>query len=622
MQLSLLQGRAAMPMLRSRGVQPLHKHGCSSQRVIQIMNAHRTTSIADCFWQRVGRPLNPLIPLYNVPPPRDVDNDETDLMVVKINNPPGDAKECDDDWVVLFDVLTALPALDKPLEDDNDDDALPTALGLSTNGSNAVALTTVSLAADRIGAPPALAEDDNAAGAGPGSVDRIPVGDCDTGNDGALGPPAKGSAVPPALTAAPAISTRRAAPLALPNTLRSPANANGFAGGHVPSKGAGASAEDDNAMCAGSGGVNGIPVGNCTTGDDGALGPPANGSTVPPALVAAPVITTRSVAPLALPDALGSPASANSLAGEHKAMDKGSGGNTCAAVVDGAEGVSLPSPMATGGADPSASHTALDGSDDEGDAPPEFSANVGLPAKESGSMGSGNAMDAGSSSIGDDPTQQSSALYSLFCHGIVEAGWQPVVAVGWMWTALWESHPQAAVTLLPVNAGQDATGVLPAGRITKGDAQCALDSTRAGRTTKGVALQALGPLPSCAVVDTAGTAAALVARPGTAVCMDGCASGTCTGGHVRTFIPATIIAAIAPAVTNPYTHSAHGTVADMGGAAGGAIGDVVAPDDATSAMAGVAPESNTPPASSFVQGAHGHSLPSTFGKAELHNADP
>jgi hypothetical protein len=83
-----------------------------------------------------------------------------------------------------------------------------------------------------------------------------------------------------------------------------------------------------------------------------------------------------------------------------------------------------------------------------------------------------------------------------------------------------------------------------------------------------------------------------------------------------------IIAATAPAVASPYTHSAHGTVADMGGAVGGAIGDVVAPDNATPAMAGVAPEGDTPPAGSFVRGVHGHSLPSTFTEAELHEADP
>jgi hypothetical protein len=59
----------------------------------------------------------------------------------------------------------------------------------------------------------------------------------------------------------------------------------------------------------------------------------------------------------------------------------------------------------------------------------------------------------------------------------------------------------------------------------------------------------------------------------------------------------------------------------MSGAAGGAIGDVVAPEDATPATAGVAPEGDTPPAGSFVQGAHGHSLPSTFMEAELHEAD-
>ncbi len=150
--------------------------------------------------------------------------------MVKIYNPPGDDKECEDNRVVLFNVLTALPTLDKPLADDDDDDALPTALGFLANESNVVASITVNLAANRINAPPALAEDDDAKGAGPGGIDGIPVGNGATGDDGTLGPPANGSAVPPALAAAPAISTRRAPPLALPNALGSSANANSFAG--------------------------------------------------------------------------------------------------------------------------------------------------------------------------------------------------------------------------------------------------------------------------------------------------------------------------------------------------------------------------------------------------------
>jgi hypothetical protein len=422
-------------------------------RAIRIKNARQTTSIAARFMKRVGQPFNPLIPLYDVPPPCNADDNEMDVTVVEINNPPGDAKECNNNRVVLFNVSTALPALDEPLEDDDNDDALPTALGLLANGSNAVVTTTVSLAANRINAPPALGEDDNAAGAGPGGVDGIPVGNGTTGNYGALGPPANGSTVPPALAAAPAISTRRAAPLALPNALGSPANANGFVGGHIPSKGAGALAEDDDAACAGSGGINGIPVGNCATGNDGPLGPPTNGSAVPPALVATPAITTGSAALLASPNALGSPANANGLAGEHEAMDKGSVSNACAAILDGATGDRLPSPTATGGADPLTSHTALDGSDDGGDDPSEFSTDVSMPANESGSMGIGNAADAGSSGIGDDPMQQSTAVYPLFCHGNAEAGRRPVAAVGWMRTAPQESHPPAAVAVLPVNAG-------------------------------------------------------------------------------------------------------------------------------------------------------------------------
>jgi hypothetical protein len=55
-----------------------------------------------------------------------------------------------------------------------------------------------------------------------------------------------------------------------------------------------------------------------------------------------------------------------------------------------------------------ASPTAPDGSDDggdRGDAPLEFSADVSLPADVSSLTGIGIAVDAGSSSIDDDPTQ-------------------------------------------------------------------------------------------------------------------------------------------------------------------------------------------------------------------------
>ena len=67
-------------------------------------------------------------------------------------------------------------------------------------------------------------------------------------------------------------------------------------------------------------------------------------------------------------------------------------------------------------------------------------------------------------------------------------------------------------------------------------------------------------------------------RVGAAVCTNGCANGTCSMTHVRTFVPAAILAATppavvnpyilvatAPAVANPYLNATTGMVADAGG---------------------------------------------------------
>jgi hypothetical protein len=120
-----------------------------------------------------------------------------------------------------------------------------------------------------------------------------------------------------------------------------------------------------------------------------------------------------------------------------------------------------------------------------------------------------------------------------------------VSVVGGTMTALRVSPPSPALAALPVNADQDAVGVLQAGKVVEEVAVRALGSLWAGGITKGVAVRTLGPLPLHAVVETAETVVASVARPGTAVCMDGCASGTCVDGHARTFVLAPII--VAPA---------------------------------------------------------------------------
>ena len=61
----------------------------------------------------------------------------------------------------------------------------------------------------------------------------------------------------------------------------------------------------------------------------------------------------------------------------------------------------------------------------------------------------------------------------------------------------------------------------------------ALDTSRAEGTTGGVALRAPGPPPPRPVPRTVETAAALAANPGTAICTDGGAGGTCVDGPAR-----------------------------------------------------------------------------------------
>ena len=50
-----------------------------------------------------------------------------------------------------------------------------------------------------------------------------------------------------------------------------------------------------------------------------------------------------------------------------------------------------------------------------------------------------------------------------------------------------------------------------------------------------------------------------------AACTVGCAGGNCGETHVRTFVPAAILAAVAPAVANPYLNATTITAADAGG---------------------------------------------------------
>ncbi len=141
---------------------------------------------------------------------------------------------------------------------------------------------------------------------------------------------------------------------------------------------------------------------------------------------------------------------------------------------------------------------------------------------------------------------------------------------------------------------------MQAGGVVEGVAARALGSLLLGGTTKGVALHTPGSLPLHAAVEAMVMAAASVARPGTAVCMDGCSGGTCVDGHGWMFVPAAITVAMALAVANPYLNSACGMAADTGRADRGAKGGGDACAYAPTAMAGTAAEGDAPPASSNV----------------------
>jgi hypothetical protein len=78
---------------------------------------------------------------------------------------------------------------------------------------------------------------------------------------------------------------------------------------------------DNNASGAGHSSIDGIPVGNSATDNNGALGSPANGSVAPPAPITTPITFLGSDAPPALTTALCPLADANSLSEGHNTMD-------------------------------------------------------------------------------------------------------------------------------------------------------------------------------------------------------------------------------------------------------------------------------------------------------------
>jgi hypothetical protein len=163
--------------------------------------------------------------------------------------------------------------------------------------------------------------------------------------------------------------------------------------------------------------------------------------------------------------------------------------------------------------------------------------------------------------------------------------------------------PVALAALQVIAVNQDAAGILTAGGIIKGGAQCTLM-----------------PLPLCTAAETAEMAAAdPAARDGRAICTDGCAGGTCGDMHARTFGPAITLAVMAPAVANPYPNP---TMARMGMAVVGTVCEAGVAGAATLVSAGPVVVVKDHLAGGNVQGARGHSMPCFYTKAELGEADP
>ena len=262
---------------------------------------------------------------------------------------------------------------------------------------------------------------------------------------------------------------------------------------------------------------------------------------------------------------------------------------------DGASGDSTLGHSAGENVGPPASPGGTNGSADGRDAPSTISMNVGPAANGHGTteedVGGANA---GLPDANVTPAGRSARLYPLFNGRSAGSGWR-IASAGRGVTAQRVSLSPAAAVALPVDAVQAGGGI-------EGVAVRALDTSRAGGITGGVALRAPGPPPPRPVPRTVETAAASTANPGTAICTDGCAGGTCVDGRARTFVPAAILAATAPAVANPYTNTARGTAADTGGVVGGAVGAPVALLVGTPATAGAAAVGDDAPADGDVQG--------------------
>jgi hypothetical protein len=127
-------------------------------RVIRKENTRRTSGTGARFRQRIGRELEPTLPLHELGNALSDDDDEDELAGIEnLNPPPKHAELPVDDQVDDSTVRTVLSPLVETDEDDDDDDASSTALGLAADGSNATTASTTALdhSVDGSDAPPA-----------------------------------------------------------------------------------------------------------------------------------------------------------------------------------------------------------------------------------------------------------------------------------------------------------------------------------------------------------------------------------------------------------------------------------------------------------------------------------
>ena len=420
-------------------------------RVIREENTRRTSGTGARFRRRVGRELEPTLPLHELGDALSDDDDEDELAGIENNNPPPPEHAVPpvDDQVDDSAVRPVLSPLVETDEDNDNDDASSTALGLAADGSDATTASTTAL--DHL-------------------VD--------------------GSDAPPASTTA----------------LGLPANESDLS-------------EEGDVTDAGSDGNEVGPAGDGATATHSI--PPVRQSTLFP-------IFRRGIA------RIGQSPATTALVRNETSVSAGVGGGTgTTARAD--------CPQAARNASESGDAAASTSSLSAAVARASTSASAGARG-----MALGQTPAAPPATTSPDAEARQSGLPSMAARLGTGA------LAGETRTTPRAGPPPAAMAAPPAIAVHDDLGIETAGGDVEGVAQRAPTSS-----------------PSRAVDETTQTAAAAPAtRGGAVVCRDGCAGGSCGETHVRTFVPAAILAATPPAVANPYLPVATatiGTAADAGG---------------------------------------------------------